>query len=273
MSHPPKLFDREALIRNRLRAEQQPELFLHRIAADEIQHRLSMVNKAFKDAVIVTGHGDFWCEQMPGMTVIGDDEVLRLTAKAHDLVIHAMALHWANDPVGQMIQCLRALKPDGLFMAVSFGGQTLNELRSALAQAETEITGGLSPRVAPMAEIRDLGALLQRAGLSLPVADSLPLKTSYASPWHLMRELRAMGEPNVMQGRQRQFTRRSVLARAAEIYQAAFPEKDGRVRATFELIFLAGWAPDPSQPQALRPGSAQARLAEALGVEEVRLKD
>ena len=273
MSQPPLLSDRQALVRNRARAAQAPESFLHAIAADEIKHRLSMVNKSFNDPVIVTGHGNFWGAQMPEMDIITDGDTLNLTPGAHDLVIHAMALHWANDPVGQMIQCLRALKPDGLFMAASFGGQTLHELRAALAQAEAEVTGGLSPRVAPMAEIRDLGALLQRAGFALPVADSLPLKTSYETPWHLMHELGAMGERNALQARPRHFARRAVFERATELYQNAFPEKDIRVQATFELIFLAGWAPDPSQPQALRPGSAQSRLAEALGVQEMPLKD
>jgi SAM-dependent methyltransferase len=207
------------------------------------------------------------------MGIVAEEETLDLEPGAHELVIHAMALHWANDPVGQLIQCLRALKPDGLFLAVMFGGQTLHELRAALAQAEAEVMGGLSPRVAPMAEIRDLGALLQRAGFSLPVADSLPLKASYASPWHLMRELGAMGERSALRARPRHFARRAVFERAAELYQSAFADKDGRVQATFELIFLTGWAPDPSQPKPMRPGSAQARLAEALGSQEIALKD
>ncbi len=273
MSQPPILFDRQALARNRTRAAKRFESFLHTIAADELKHRLSMVNKSFNAPVIVTGHGNFWAEEMPGMGIVEDDDVLALTPGAHDLVIHAMALHWANDPVGQLIQSLRALKPDGLFMAVSFGGQTLHELRAALAQAEAEVAGGLSPRVAPMAEIRDQGALLQRAGFALPVADSLTLNTSYESAWHLMRELSAMGEQSALVARPRRFTQRAVLERAATLYQDAFPEENGRVQATFELIFLAGWAPDPSQQQPLRPGSAKSRLADALGAFEIPLKD
>ena len=202
-----------------------------------------------------------------------DDEVLALHPGAHDLVIHALALHWANDPVGQLIQCRRALKPDGLMLTVAFGGQTLNELRSALGQAEIEVTGGLSPRVAPMGEIRELGALLQRAGFALPVADSLPLTVSYATPLHLMRDLRAMGETNALKTRLRHATRRAVMLRACEIYCETFGDAQGRVPATFDLIVLTGWAPDESQPKPLRPGSATARLAEALGTQENPLKD
>lgn len=273
MSKPLPLFDRQALVRNRARAYPKFEPFLHTIAADEIKDRLSMVNKSFNAPVIVTGHGDFWAKEMPGVECVEDGEVLALSQGAHDLVIHAMALHWANDPVGQMIQCLRALKPDGLFLAASFGGQTLHELRAALAQAEAEVTGGLSPRVAPMAEIRDQGALLQRAGLALPVADSLAVKTSYQSAWHLMRELVAIGEQSALEGRPRCFSRRAIFERAAEIYQESYPEENGRVRATFELIFLTGWSPDPSQQKPLRPGSAKTRLSKALGALEIPLKD
>lgn len=273
MLTPPKLTNRAALARARTRAAKAPEHFLHAIAADEIKDRLAMVNKSFNAPVIVTGHNDFWQDVIPGARIVADEELIDLEPRAHDLVIHAMALHWAHDPVGQMIQCQRTLEPDGLFLAVLFGGQTLHELRAALGQAEIEITGGLSPRVAPMAEIRDLGALLQRAGFALPVADSVPLTASYESPLHLMRELRAMGEQNALEARLRHFTRRDVIERAAEHYTAAFAEPDGRVRATFELIFLLGWAPDSSQPQPLRPGSAKSRLSEALGAVELPLKD
>jgi len=273
MTKPPSLFDHNALARNRARAAKRFEPFLHAIAEDEIKDRLSMVKKSFKAPVIVTGHPDYWATAFPEMKIVADDETLALSQGTYDLVIHAMALHWANDPVGQMIQCLGALKPDGLFMAVSFGGQTLHELRAALAQAEVEVSGGLSPRVAPMAEIRDQGALLQRAGFALPVADSLPLRTSYETAWHLMRDLGAMGEQNALQDRPRHLARRSMFERASELYREAFPDKDGRVQATYELIFLAGWAPDSSQPQPLRPGSAKSRLADALGALEIPLKD
>lgn len=183
-----------------------------------------------------------------------------------------MALHWANDPVGQIIQASRALKPDGLFQAVCLGGQTLHELRACLAQAESDVTGGLSPRIAPMGEIRDLGALLQRAGLALPVADSLPIKTSYRDVFHLMHDLRAFGETNALNTRLRRPTRRAVFDRCAELYARNFSE-DGKIIATFEFMFLSGWAPSADQPKPLRPGSAAARLADALKTKETPLRD
>ena len=196
------------------------------------------------------------------------DETLALAEGAHDLVLHALALHWSNDPVGQLVQARRALRPDGLLIAALFGGETLHELRAALAEAEIATLGGLSPRVAPMGEIRDLGHLLQRAGLALPVADSRRFEVSYPSPLALMRDLRAMGETNVMHDRLRRPLRRDMLARASATYADRFGTPDGRVPATFEVIFLTGWAPAPEQPRPLRPGSARARLADALGTVE-----
>jgi SAM-dependent methyltransferase len=195
-------------------------------------------------------------------------EVLPLAQGTHDLVIHALSLHWANDPLGQLIQCRRALKPDGLFLAVMFGGQTLQELRASLAEAESLVTGGLSPRVLPMAEIRDLGALMQRAGFALPVADSVTQTVHYTDLPALMADLRAMGETSALAARPRHFTRRDILTKAEAIYRANFPAPDGRITATFEVIFLTGWAPHESQQQPLRPGSAKARLADALRVPE-----
>lgn len=269
------LTDRAALIRNRTRAQRtgSPALFLHEAACDEIKDRLQLVNKTFRDLALVSGFPDFWSAAFPQAVCVPDDETLTLDAQAHDLAIHAMCLHWANDPVGQMIQMRRALRPDGLFLAVLFGGDTLHELRTALAQAESDLYGGLSPRVAPMAEIRDLGALLQRAGFALPVADSLPMKVTYASPHHLMRDLRAMGEGNALMARQKTAMGRRLIDRASEIYTAAFGDGNGRITATFDLIFLTGWAPDESQPRPLRPGSASARLADALGTTEKPIKD
>lgn len=272
-SQPPRLTDRTALRRNRARARTDA-LFLHDMAIEDLQDRLSMVNRSFTDPAIVTGHPEKWSGLLgPGAKIVADDDILDLTPGAHDLVVHAMSLHWADDPVGQIIQCTRALRPDGLFLAILPGGQTLTELRAALAQAETEVTGGLSPRVAPMAEIRDLGALLQRADLALPVADGYPFTVSYASPLSLMRELRDMGEGNALHARLRHPTRRAVLTRAAEIYATAYGTDDARIPATFELITLTGWAPDVSQPKPLRPGSAAQRLADALNAREVPLKD
>jgi hypothetical protein len=182
-----------------------------------------------------------------------------------------MSMHWANDPIGQIVQSRHALKPDGLFLGAMFGGQTLHELRSVLAEAESRVTGGLSPRVAPMAEIRDLGALLQRSGMALPVADAMPLNVTYEDAWALMRDLRAMGEANALSQRLRKPTRRAVFAEATKLYAEHFSDADGRIRATFEVIFLTGWAPDESQQKPLRPGSATARLADALGAKELNL--
>lgn len=232
-----------------------------------------MVNRTFTDVAVVTPYAPVWETQFPNARIIPDAEVLDLEEASHDLVIHGLCLHWADDPVGQLIQCRRALRPDGLCLVLTLGGQTLHELRAALGQAETEMTGGLSPRVAPMGEIRDLGALIQRAGLALPVADSAPLTASYETAFHLMRELRAMGESNALQARLRQPTRRAVLLRAAALYAQAYALPDGRIPATFEIITLTGWAPDASQPQPLRPGSAAQRLADALKTSETPLKD
>jgi SAM-dependent methyltransferase len=248
-------------------------LFLHETACDETQDRLSMVNRGFTAPAIITPFPQVWAPAFPQAHVVADNEVLDLEEDAHDLVIHALALHWADDPVGQLIQCRRALKPDGLLLALTFGGQTLHELRAALGQAEAEVAGGLSPRVLPMGEIRELGALLQRAGFALPVADALPLNTSYQSALHLMHDLRAMGENNALHARLKRPTRRAVLLRAAQIYAESFGTEDGRIPATFELITLTAWAPDASQPQPLRPGSASQRLADALNTTELPLKD
>ncbi|TCK99895.1 hypothetical protein BXY66_3599 [Shimia isoporae] len=270
MQTQPKLTDRRALTRNRARADLSKGMFLHEAAIEEVQDRLRMVNRGFTRPAIVTGFPVVWQRCVPNALIVSDTDVLDLQEREHDLVIHALGLHWADDPVGQVIQSRRALKPDGLFLAVTFGGQTLNELRSALAQAEIEITGGLSPRVVPMGEIRDLGALLQRAGLALPVADSVPTKVTYETPWNLMRDLRSMGETNALHQRLRKPTRRQVLIRAAEIYVNSFME-NGRIPATFDMVFMTGWAPDDSQPQPLRPGSASTRLADALGASEIKL--
>jgi len=229
-----------------------------------------MVNREFTAAAVVTGFPNIWQTCLPEAKVVADNEVLDLQSQSHDLVIHGLCLHWADDPVGQIIQCRRALKDDGFFLAVTFGGKTLHELRASLAQAEVEISGGLSPRIAPMGEIRDLGGLLQRAGLALPVADTVPLNVTYESPWALMKDLRAMGEGNALIDRLRHPTRRAVLIRACEIYVDSFMDA-GRIPASFEMIFLTGWAPDASQQQPLRPGSAKTRLADALSTSEFKL--
>lgn len=266
------LTDRDALIRYRERANPE-SLFLQTTAVDELQDRASMVNRRFNKVAIVTPFPDLWRERFPDAFLTSDSDTLDLTPNTYDLVIHALSLHWANDPVGQLIQCKRALRPDGLFLAATLGGQTLKELRSVLAEAEIAETGGLSPRVAPMGEIRDLGALLQRAGFALPVADSLLLPATYRDMDHLMKDLRDMAENNALAARARSFCRRSVLLRAKSLYSQHFCAGEDRIAATFEMIFLTGWAPDESQQKPLRPGSAKTRLADALATPEIRLPD
>ncbi len=254
--HPPLLTDRAALTRNRHRAT---AFFLQDLVVREVEERLKEVNRTFTDPVVVTGFPQLW----PGLPSVADAEVLELGVQAHDLVIHALALHWANDPVGQLVQCRRALRPDGWLLAPMFGGQTLQELRVCLAQAESDVTGGLSPRVLPMGEIRDLGGLLQRAGFGLPVADSFTTTVRYRDVLHLMHDLRAMGEGNALAARLRHPTGRAVFARATALYEDR-RGADGLIPATFEIVALSGWAPHDTQQKPLRPGSAVNRLAEAL---------
>ncbi len=180
----------------------------------------------------------------------------------------ALALHFVNDLPGALIQIRRALKPDGLFLAALLGGETLTELRQSFAAAESELEGGVSPRVAPFADVREMGALLQRAGFALPVTDIDRVTARYASPFALMAELRRMGATNALAERRRTPLRRATLNRMAEIYAQRFSDRDGKIRATFEIVWLSGWAPHESQQKPLRPGSAQTRLADALGVPE-----
>ena len=264
------LVDPARLAAARARARLDRAGFVQDEAKAEIKERLIDVNRRFTSPAVVTAFPGFWSDVVPGARLVAPDDRLDLDPGAHDLVIHAMALHWADDPVGQIVQCRRALCPDGLFLSVAFGGETLVELRAALAQAETEVMGGLSPRVAPMAEIRDMGGLLQRAGLALAVADRLPRTVTYADAFGLMADLRAMGETNALAARHRTPAPRALFARMAQIYASRFPAQDtpNSIRASFELIFLSGWAPHDSQQKPLRPGAAQARLADALGTSE-----
>lgn len=270
---PQPLTDHDALNRNRRRAlaSGTPALFLHDVAIDEIQQRLQEVNRTFTKIAIVTGFPDIWRQAFPDAEIIADAETLLFDGSGFDLIIHGMALHWANDPVGQLIQCRRQLVADGLFLAASFGGQTLSELRASLSQAEVELTGGLSPHVLPMGEIRDLGALLQRAGFALPVADSFIQTASYRDISHLIHDLRAMGETNALTARQRRFSHRQLFETAQTLYAETYGLPDGRLPASFEVIFLTGWAPDESQQKPLRPGSAKQRLADALRTDEFAL--
>ncbi len=200
--------------------------------------------------------------------MVADFETLPFKDGAFDLVLSNLALHWTNDLPGALVQIRHVLRPDGLLLASLWGGETLWELRRALMEAELEEEGGASPRVSPFADIRDLGALLQRAGFSLPVVDSDLIEATYPDPLALMRELRFMGESNAVIERRKGFARRAMVVRAMERYRNLFARADGRIPATFQLITLTAWAPHESQPKPLRPGSAAQRLAEALGSEE-----
>jgi SAM-dependent methyltransferase len=198
-------------------------------------------------------------------TLVVDEESLPFSPASFDLAVSALALQWVNDLPGTLLQIRRALAPDGLFLACMMGGQTLQELRSAFAKAEEEITGGASPRVAPFADLRDMGALLQRAGFALPVTDIDTITVRYANLFALMADLRAMGATNALSQRLKRPLRRDLLLRVAELYAREHADADGRIRATFEIVWLSGWAPHESQQKPLKPGSAQVSLADVLG--------
>ncbi len=210
-------------------------------------------------AALATGRGEGF---------VADPSLIATTADRFDLVVSLLALQSVDDLPGTLVQTRRALRPDGLFMACLLGGTTLTELRRAFMEAESEMEGGASPRVAPFADVRDLGGLLQRAGFALPVTDVDTIVVRYGSPFGLFRDLRAMGATNPLAARRRDPLRRSTLLRAAEIYAERFADPDGRIRATFELVWMSGWVPHESQQKPLRPGTAAMRLADALRTEE-----
>ena len=272
---PPIMTDQPAqfLRRNRATTLDPSAMFLRELASDEAQDRLSMVNRTFKNVAVVTPFPDLWENRLQNAHFVRPADNLGLEPQAFDLVIHDLCLHWANDPVGQLVQSRLALQPDGFFLATLFGGQTLHQLRTALATAESRTSGGLSPRVAPMAEIRDLGGLLQRAGLALPVADAITQTATYESLTALMHDLRAMAETNVLAARLRTPSPRKLFDEAAKIYAAEFSDDAGRLQATFELIVLSGWAPHPDQQQPLKPGSASHSLADVLADLKLPPKD
>ncbi|MEM1272448.1 MAG: SAM-dependent methyltransferase [Pseudomonadota bacterium] len=260
--------DPRALAQHRKRARPNDARFLIDVARFELQERLEDVNRTFTNPALIAPFPALWDGFLPRARHVAPRDVLSLEPGAHDVVVHAMALHWADDPVGQIVQCRHALQPDGLFLGVCLGGETLHELRASLGQAEAETTGGMSPRVAPMAEIRDLGQVLQRAGLTLPVADTVRQVASYSDIPSLARDLRAMGETNALAARLNQPSSRALFTRAAQLYAQHFPSGSGRIAATFDLMFLAGWRQHDSQQQPMRPGSAGTRLADALNTAE-----
>ncbi len=290
MAQAPRVFDRPLLrVRRRRAAALGPATFLLDRVATDLRDRLGTVLRRFEraadlgtptDAVrrALTGYNKIGAvisvDSIPDhlcaapLAVAADEELLPFRDGSLDLVVSALALQFVNDLPGTLVQIRRALRPDGLFVAALLGGESLSELRQALAAAESEITGGISPRVAPFADVRELGALLQRAGFALPVSDVDRVTVRYESPFMLMHDLRRMGGTNALVERHRTPLPRAVFRRAIQMYGKRFSDPDGRVRATFEIVWLSGWAPHESQQQPLRPGSATARLADALGVAE-----
>jgi SAM-dependent methyltransferase len=291
----PVLFDRALLARRRVRHAPSAAAydFLLKRTADDIAERLSIVQRTFPLAANIGAHHGLLSQRIagiagiehivsldralplvlrcPGWRVVADEEALPFADGALDLAVSALSLHLVNDLPGTLLQIRRALRPDGLLLAAMLGGSTLGELRQAWLAAETEIMGGVSPRVAPFADVRDLGSLAQRAGFALPVVDSETVTVTYADPLALMREIQGMGASNMLAARRRVPVTPRLLERAIEIYGERFSLPGGRVKATFEILTLTAWAPDESQPKPLRPGSATARLADALGTPERKL--
>lgn len=284
----PQIFDQNVLDIHRSRAAPSAtghEFLLARVAED-FAERLAIVRREFPTAADIGAHHGLLARTLsrtPGLTAMtslepnaallaqcplpresANLETLPFEPGSLDIALSALSLQWINDLPGTLVQICRALKPDGLFLGALLGGETLTELRQSWLIAETELTGGASPRVAPFADTRDVGSLVQRAGFALPVVDSDTVHVTYADPIALMREIKAMGASNMLTERRRQPVTRRLLLRAAEIYAERFSEPTGRVRATFEILTITAWRPDPSQPKPLRPGSAQVSLKDVL---------
>ncbi len=275
---PPRIFDRDLLHRRLRRAlgRGAPDFLLAR-AADDLLDRLLTIKRDFpraldlgapaehfSQAIVASGRAAPLRVNRLGGAVIADEEALPFAPGSFDLVVSGMALQWVNDLPGVFAQVRRALAPDGLFLACLPGGASLVELRVALAQAEEEITGGASPRVSPFVDVRDMGGLLQRAGFALPVCDVDSFMLRYDSVLGLMKDLRDMGAANALATRAARPMRRDVLARTAQIYAERFSDPDGRVRASFDIVWISGWAPHESQQKPAKPGSATARLEDAM---------
>ena len=281
------VFDSEEVLKRRLRAARRSVPgadFLMRHVCEDLELRLSAVERRFAQAADLFSGSALPAEAMrrsgrvadvlrveasaellgAGAGMVAPPETIPLPPESLDLAVSMLALQEVNDLPGLLVQARRALRPDGLLLAAFAGQGTLAELKESLLAAETELTGGASPRVAPFADIRDAGALLQRAGFALPVADVEPLTVRYDTMFGLMRDLRAMGATNALAARARRPATRGLFARAAQIYAERFSDPDGRIRATFSIVWVSGWVPHPSQQQPLRPGSAKASLAEAL---------
>ena len=288
-----RVFDRALLRRRRARsvAGWQAHDFLKREASAGLRERLDDIRHLFPRLLDLGAHGGELTDSLAGRAgeeltvradlserflaaksgprVAADEEFLPFAPGSFDLVASALSLHWVNDLPGTLLQVRQALRPDGLFLAAMLGGDTLCELRQSLLEAEAETEGGASPRVSPFVDLRDAAGLLQRAGFAMPVADTDRIDVRYPDALALMRELRGMGESNAVLERRRTAFRRATLLRAAQIYQQRFADAAGRIGATFEIVYLHGWSPHESQQKPLRPGSAERRLADALGVTEM----
>jgi SAM-dependent methyltransferase len=267
------------------------DFLLERFCID-VEERLSLIQRSFSSALVLGAQGgaagallerlglkqiteaETVADLLPArsaLKVVADEEALPFAEASFDLIVSPLTLQFVNDLPGTLLQIRRCLKPDGLFIGGLFGGATLQELRQAWLEAEAEVCGGVSPRVAPFADVRDLGGLLQRAGFALPVVDADSFRVRYASPLALMQELRAMGAGNVLSDRRRVPVNRGLLLRASQVYVDRFADQDGRIPATFEMLVMTAWAPHESQQKPLQPGSAAMRLADALGTNEQRL--
>ena len=304
MTGPARIFDRRAVRLHRDRAARRwsepagsrnPE-FLHEEVAGRLLERLGEVREPFADCLYLGCRRGYATRRLaaragiqrvvqadlsPAMAAAAraanrffpalclDEECLPFGDDSFDLVFAPLSLHWVDDLPGTLIQLNRLLRPGGLLLAALIGGAALAELRESLAEAELAGEGGVSPRVSPFADVRDGGDLLQRAGFALPVADRERIGATYEHAFGLMIDLRNMGETNAVCARRRTFTRRATLVEAAEVYLRRFADRAGRLRATFDILFLTGWAPGPGQPRPLRPGSAATRLADALGSREI----
>jgi SAM-dependent methyltransferase len=268
----PTLFDRALLRVRQARARRQSEVtFLIDRVAEDMADRISAVKRDFSEVADIWTPGDVLrpplVDRFKSITRVNldsDSEVLPLQPESLDLVVSALAFQFVNDLPGVLAQIRRALRPDGLLLAALPGGDTLTELRQSFAAAEAECEGGVSPRVAPSADLRDIGHLLQRAGLALPVTDVDPVVVRYDSAFALMHDLRGMAATNILVERRRTPTRRATMLRMSEIYAQRFSDPDGRIRATFDIVWLSAWAPHESQQKPLRPGSAKASLEAAV---------
>ncbi|EKF40453.1 type 11 methyltransferase [Nitratireductor indicus C115] len=280
------LFDTDLIIARKKRAKQHTDegaAFLMKRAAEDLAERLSTVDRHFEKAAAIfclTPHAADALKEsgkvdtvsrveadpilLDGEGVVAAPETLPLEPQSLDLAVSLLTLHETNDTPGMLAQIRKALKPDGLFLGAMAGAGTLQELREALLHAETELSGGAAPRVSPFADIRDVGGLLQRAGFALPVADLETLTVRYANMFDLMRDLRAMGATSALRARSRKPASRALFIRAAQIYAERFADPDGRIRATFNIVWISGWAPHASQQKPLAPGSAKISLKDVL---------